>query len=292
MRHRDLVFSALLAIVSLSSTACGDPTSAGGSGDVVFTTWGEEYIEEEIPAGDHGGFVDGWSLVYSRFMVVLGNITLAGAPGEGARTFERSVVFDHTGAGVKRVAAFDSLPAKHWEKVSYEIAPASASTERDDGVSDEDLAYMVDNGYSLHLVADATKGGASKHIDWSFALATRYVECKSDQDGKTESGVVVTNNGRADVQLTIHGDHPFYDRLQASSTPGVETSLRFDAIAAADKNDDDEVTLEELDDARFDVLLYDPSGIPGVTTLGSFVRALARTVGHYRGEGECEIERL
>jgi hypothetical protein len=292
MRHRALVFSALLAIAGLSSTACGDPTSAGGTGDVVFTTWGEEYIEEEIPAGDYGGFVDGWSLAYSKFLVVIGNITLAGAPGESARTFARSVVFNHTGAGVKRVAAFDSLPAKHWEQASYEIGPAEASTEKDDSVNDDDLTYMVDNGYSLHLVADATKDGATKHIDWSFDLATRYVECNSDQNGKPESGVVVTNNGRADVQLTIHGDHPFYDRLQASSTPGVETSLRFDAVAAADKNDDDEVTLEELDNARFDVLLYDPSGIPGVTTLGSFVRALIRTVGHYRGEGECEIESL
>jgi hypothetical protein len=98
------------------------------------------------------------------------------------------------------------------------------------------------------------------------------------------------------VQLTIHGDHPFYDRLQASPT-GIETFLRFDAIAAADDapdtgNGDGEVTPSELDAVDFDPLVYDLSGFPGVSSMGDFIRSLVRTVGHYRGEGECELEHL
>ena len=95
-------------------------------------------------------------------------------------------------------------------------------------------------------------------------------------------------NAEVDVQITIHGDHPFYDRLQESPNPAVATSLRFDAIAEADADVDGEVTLEELDAAILDVTRYDPSPFE-VTTLGEFVGELVRTIGHYRGEGECSI---
>lgn len=86
-------------------------------------------------------------------------------------------------------------------------------------------------------------------------------------------------------------DHLFYDRLQSSPDPSVVTSLRFDALAAADANADGEVTLEELNATPIDVRLYDPSGL-GAATYGAFVTQLARTVGHFRGEGECTVSRL
>ena len=68
------------------------------------------------------------------------------------------------------------------------------------------------------------------------------------------------------------------------------TKLRFDAIAAADRPGDGfgEITLEELSAVQLSTLVgaYDPSGLPAAT-LGDFVTALAHTVGHFRGEGEC-----
>ena len=95
--------------------------------------------------------------------------------------------------------------------------------------------------------------------------------------------------GGTDVsELTTHGDHFFYDRLKASPDPAIATSLRFEALAAADTNADGEVTLEELDAAPIDVTTYDPSGFDA-TTLGAFVKQLVRTVGHFRGEGECAV---
>jgi hypothetical protein len=297
MQHRSVIRSVALLAVAFSSVACGsDPTGSGGRGDVTFTTWGEDYIEEEIPAGEDGGFVDGWSLVYSKFLVVIRNIQVADASGAVAASSQGSVLFDHTGAGVKPVVRFDGLEARHWDRVSYEIGPADADTTKHDSASDADLESMVNGGHSLRLVADVSKGAETMHIDWSFDLATGYVNCQSEQDGKEELGVVVTNNGSADVQLTIHGDHPFYDRLQASPA-GIETYLRFDAMEAADKNprtgdSNGVVTLSELDAVDFDPLVYDLSGFPDVSSMGDFVRSLVRTVGHYRGEGECEIEYL
>jgi hypothetical protein len=71
----------------------------------------------------------------------------------------------------------------------------------------------------------------------------------------------------------------------------VTTVLRFDEKAAADKNNDGEVTLEELNAAPIDVTRYDPSGFDA-PTLGAFMTALTRTIGHFRGEGECSISEI
>jgi hypothetical protein len=71
----------------------------------------------------------------------------------------------------------------------------------------------------------------------------------------------------------------------------VATSLRFDEKAAADTDGDGEITLAELDAQTLDVTRYNPSPFT-VSTLGAFVTSLARTVGHFRGEGECAISLL
>lgn len=101
---------------------------------------------------------------------------------------------------------------------------------------------------------------------------------------------MVTNGGTDISELTTHGDHPYYDRLKASPDPAVKTSLRFEEKAAADMDGDGEITQAELDATPIDVRSYDPSGFDA-PNLGSFMTALIRTVGHFRGEGECSISR-
>lgn len=288
--------SALAACaVALALAGCGssDPTGSGGVGALAFTTWGEEYIEQAIPVdpGDGSGFVDGWTLSYDKFLVNFQNIVVADARGDVAATMDGSMLFDNTRPGVKPVVEFSAIPAKAWDRISYEIAPVGESTELASGVPEADKALMLAGGYSLYASGTASKQGAEKRFAWGFTSGTRYAECGSEQDGRAESGVVVTNNGRVTAELTTHGDHLFYDRLQASPDPSVATSLRFDALADADADADGEVTLAELEATPLDVRRYDPSGL-GAVDLGAFVRSLARTVGHFRGEGECSVSGL
>jgi hypothetical protein len=150
---------------------------------------------------------------------------------------------------------------------------------------------MLAGKYSFYVEATATKEDVTKHYAWGFAIGTNYHECHSEQDGKDEAGIVVTNNSETVVELTTHGDHLYYDRLQASPDPAIVTSLRFDTIAAADKDDDGEITLEELNAAPLNLELYDPSGLRAATQ-GAFITSLARTIGHFRGEGECTISAI
>ena len=273
--------------------ACGssDPTGSGGEGTLAFTTWGEEYIEEEIPADPDGGFVDGWTVSYDKFLVSIQNIVVAEQGGDRGASMSGSRLFDNTVAGVKAVVEFKGVPARAWDRVSYEIAPVTAETELNASATEEDKALMLAGGYSLFASGIARKEQTEKRFAWGFVIGTRYEDCHAPAGGRDEAGVIVTNNSTLEVELTTHGDHLFYDRLQSSPDPTVATSLRFDALAAADANDDGELTLEELHATPIDVRLYDPSGL-GANTYGAFVTALARTVGHFRGEGECTVRRL
>jgi len=288
-------FCSLLAAAlcaGLGNVACSssDPTGSGGHGTLSFTTWGEDYVELQIPpaSGERTGFVDGWTVEYRKFLVNFGNVRVADAKGNQAAFMDGSMLFDNHVKGVKSIVDFEGVAAKAWPAVSYEIAPVTRDTKLSDSATEDDKQLMLDGGYSFYVDATATKGAVSEHFSWGFTIGTRYRECHSLQDGKDEAGVVVRNNSRVDVELTTHGDHLYYDRLQASSDPAIPTSLRFDTLAEADEDKDGELTLEELDAAPLNVKLYDPSGL-GAVTQGAFVTSLARTVGHFRGEGECTI---
>ncbi len=287
------LFVALLGAAAMGCS--GDPTGSGGEGSVSFTTWGEEYIEDEIPPdrGDQSGFVDGWTVKYEHFLVNFTAITIADGAGAVAATMPGEKLFDNHVPDPKAIVDFEGLPAKAYTNVSYQLAPVTAAGDVGPGVDDDLRQLMIDEGYSLYVQATASRADETKHFAWGFPITTGYERCHSAQGGRDELGLVVTNNSTLEVELTTHGDHLFYDRLEASTDPEILTSLRFDAIAAADADDDGEVTLEELDAVSLAGLVgtYDRSGF-SARTLGEFVTELARTVGHFRGEGECDSRKL
>lgn len=262
--------------------ACG---SDAGQGDVKFTAWGEDYIEQGIPAAAFPK--DGWSVKYSRFLVVFRAITVADSAGAVAATMTTPHVFDMTQAGEKEITTFKGLEAKGWDRVSYQLGPTTSDAILAPGIADADEHLMLEAKAHLHVEAVATKGSVTKTLNWTFAAPTLFVECEGEQGGKKTLGVTVTSGGTQTVQLTIHGDHLFYDDLQAANAVP-----RFDAIAKADANADGEVTLDELAAVRLYAIDprdggYRTGAAANVNTLRDFVTALSRTVGHYRGEGEC-----
>ncbi len=135
--------------------------------------------------------------------------------------------------------------------------------------------------------AVATKGGVTKKYTWGFKTATSYRQCKARVGGKEVEGLVVTNGGTDNPQITIHGDHLYYDDLQDP-----DSKVRFDNIAAADGDNDGIITLEELSRVELAKIPkekgpYGTGSARGINDLEAFHTALSRTVGHWRGEGEC-----
>ena len=99
--------------------------------------------------------------------------------------------------------------------------------------------------------------------------------------------MVVPSGGTATMELTVHGDHLFYDDLQSD-----EAVLRFTAFAEADGRGDGDriVTLEELAAVDLTTLpaeQYGTGGAASIVTLRDFVAALTRALIHFQGEGDC-----
>lgn len=272
-----------LPMIVLCLSACAPQV-----GTAKFTTWGEAFIEEGIPASE---FIDGWALHYDKFLVVFAGITVADSKGTTAATLTGSRLVDNTKAGRKDLVTFDDIAAQAWERVGYQIRPAAVGAQLI-GATEDDRALMISGGYSLYVIGSATKDTVTKTFHWGFTTATQYNDCTQPAESGTPiEGVVVTIGGTDTSELTTHGDHLYYDRLKASPDSSIQTSLRFDEKAAADADGDGEITLDELDAAPIDVTKYDPSGFDA-PTLGAFMKALARTVGHFRGEGECTVSRI
>jgi hypothetical protein len=277
---------AAFATLSLGAVACA---GGDGEGTVAFTTYGEPFIEQQIPAAT---FADAWSVRYGTFLVVLSDVrvaeTTASAP---VARMPAARLFDMHRPGSKPVFTASALPAKAYEHVSYVIGPATAAISGQElgagGATAADAQLMVDKGYALYVEGTATKGAESKRFAWGFRTTTLFDRCEGPISGKTTPGVVVRNGGTDAVEITIHGDHLFYDDLQDPAA-----KVRFDNIASADANADGEVTLEELAAVKLAAIPaekgpYGTGSAAGINDLRAFVEALSRTVGHFRGEGEC-----
>ena len=283
--------TAIVAIIA-AAAACSDSTSdADGKGSVTFTTWGEDFIEKEIPPKDASGEViveDGWTIRYTKFLLVLSDVSVGEPDKEPAAKMTTPQLYDMHAPGPKPVIAFSDLPGKAYTHVSYAVAPATASVELGSGATDADKQLMIQNGYSVFVEGTVTKDATTKSFAWGFTTNTVYDRCEGEVSGKMTEGVVVTNGGNDAVELTIHGDHFFYDDLQSP-----DAKVRVDVIANADADADGKITLDELgavqlaDSQKIPTGLYGTGSASNVNDLRAFVEALSRTLGHFRGEGEC-----
>jgi hypothetical protein len=291
-RSRFNSFASVLALglVVSSLTACND--SDNGKGTVTFTTWGEDFIEDGLPSTV---FFDSWSVKYSKFLVVYNHVTIADDNGDVVAKLEHPLVFDMTkkAKGKPKTLASFELEAKAWPNVSYQVGPITDDAEPGDLATADDVALLQTDQASVHVEGTATSpAGVNKTFNWSFSPATLFQACHGMQDGKEVEGVLVTNGGTQEVELTVHGDHLFYDDLQSE-----EGGPRFQAYADSDANADGQVTLEEMDLVPLYTIpiengTYGTGALGNVDTLGQYVRTLARTIGHYRGEGSCNSKEV
>jgi hypothetical protein len=280
-------FGALALASSLLIGCASDGEADAGSGNASFNVWGEDYIEVEIPAED---VEDGWSVKFTRFLIVISDVTVADRAGAVGGRLAGSQLFNLVTPGPHDVGAFNGLTARAWDKVGYTVGAANARTTAHSSAGADDLSAMKSGGFSVLVAGNATNGTVTKTFEWSFTNSTRYDDCVAEIEDKETPGVVVTNGGNESVQLTIHGDHFFYDDLAAEAAVP-----RFNAMAAADTLGDGKVTFEELTAVK---LVDIPEGTYGtgsashVDDLGAFVQAQTASLGHYRGEGHCTATQL
>jgi hypothetical protein len=245
-------------------------TGCAGSGTWAVETWGEEYIEEAIPAAD---VADGYEIVFDQFLVSLGDVTLVDGNGEAAAAIDGQQIFDLTQVGPHPVGDADAT-ATHYDRVDMVIAPAIAAAAGN--VGEDDLARMNNAGLSVAAQGTASLGADSFTFAWDFDTETHYV-CEPD--------LTLPEGGEGSTQLTIHGDHLFYDDLYDP-----DAAVTFTEIAAADADGDGDVTRTELEAVDVAQTGYGVGPYSEVTDLWAFVEHLTRTLGHIDGEGHCQVD--
>ncbi len=226
--------------------------ACGGTGDWDVETWGEDYSEQEIPASV---FEDGCSVVYDRFEVAVLDVALLDGDGEVAGSIAGGR-FEMTDPGPQAVGNV-AVPATHYSTARFVVS--------------------ADDGASVEVAGTLTCGGASKTLDWSFTTATTYLCEPSD--------LTIPAGGEASTQLTIHGDHLFYDGLE-----NPDALVRGQAIFDADADGDGVITQDELNAVSVATLGYAVGQYSEVGTLGEFVSFLTQTLGHVDGEGHCQVD--
>lgn len=238
--------------------------------------YGEEFIESGIPAGV---FDDGWTLHFDRFLVSVGKVDVGETGAAPALSEPDFQIFDLTqpSKGAGRPVAEAIVPTGRYDDTAYIIAPAADA--RAGNASAEDVAVMQAGGYSVYVAGSATKDGVTKRFAWGFGAVTDYVGCES---------LAAVNPGQpGDVQITIHGDHLFYDELYDP-----EALLLFDLVASADADNDGEITQAELLAVDLRPLPNYQVGSTDIVDLWHFIEHQSTTIGHIDGEGFCKSVRL
>lgn len=265
-----------IASLPLLAIACTDE-----AGTITSTVYGEEFIEEGIPADV---FADGWSIAFDKFLVSIGNT--AAKAGEGGAEVGEPGFFvvdlaQASGGEGYELATFDA-PAGTYDHYGYRLAPNQAATAVNVAAADADA--MKAAGYSIWLTGTATHGGVTKTFDWGFAMKLTHGHCELSE--KIDGNAVT-------MQSTIHADHFFYDDA-ISPEPNVAFQLIADADGMGAAPADGAVSLEELaavdirGEARYQVgSSRDPEG-NAITNLRQYIELQATTLGHLNGEGHCE----
>lgn len=291
----------LLALTLPALTAC-----ELGIGSVQVFIEAEDTIPEGLEPGDGDEqVVDGWSVRYDKFLVVVGGFSAARSDdGNDVLVGPDPQVVDMLAlpAGGLVLAEFSEVSAVRWDEVEYSLPNASADTRAAEGTAAADRDLLAKNGWSLYVAGEISKPGGQSCIAgdpsdcapatavrfaWGLAAGTRFADCAPPTGGL---GFAVPSGGTAQVKPTIHGDHWFFTNI----TQGAEvTERRAQWIADADLDRDGETTLAELKmvpaAGAFPAELgYNLSGaIIPVVTAYDYLEAQARTLGDFQGEGEC-----
>ncbi|MEZ4450862.1 MAG: hypothetical protein R3B09_15385 [Nannocystaceae bacterium] len=252
--------SLLAASLALPLVACG------GEGTFQARIYGEEFIEDGIPSDV---FVDGWSVTYDKFLVVVGDLTVA--DGDATIPGWHVVNLATKTMGMGQAIGEVSVGAGTIERFGYRIAPNDGAAPTLATEADVELV----RGHAIYIQGTATRGDEVITFAWGFDSDTLYSPCEIDAE--------LAADGEASAQITIHADHIFYDDLD-SSTPNVA----FDLIAESDADGDGAVTREELAAVDITAEVRYQVGSHDIQDLWSFLAYQATTVGHINGEGHCE----
>lgn len=216
------------------------------------------HLTVEPSAADTEGFttIDGWNVSFDRLLVSLGGAGLGGV-GIGGRGANDAACNSYAGAGYERLFDFTAVGTQKLSDiyglgscgVRLRLRSPGSDSLLGTGVTAEDLAFMrtedtdaiVTKGRrSVYLRGKAIHGAITKRFEWSFRLGVSLHGCASADGTSFASDVALVGTEALPLAVIVHGEELFHEGLDDA------TPLRFEAIAAADADGDQMITLDEL----------------------------------------------
>ena len=190
--------------------------------------------------------IDGWHIVFEKFLVGLGG---AGIEGDACTSYANAGyerLFDLTVPGKQKLSDVYGLGTCF---VRFRLRSPGSDALLGEGVTAADLAFMRAEEtdavatlarQSVYVRGSASRGAVTRRFEWSFRLGFNLDDCAAAGNTRLASLVTLQGGATLPLALIIHGEELFRDRLNDASP------LRFDALAEADTNGDQAITLEEL----------------------------------------------
>lgn len=307
--------SALLLVALFSTSGCLPRDTRPTPGKLSVTATADDALLEGIPATLTA---DGWSIVYERFLLGLGRVSL---DGDSCNNYTDdngySRVIDVLRPGSQKVSDIYALGTCDF---GFRIGHPSSRAALGAGVTEADKTFMrtpgIDafvsgaHGISAFVQGRAEKDGVVKRFAWSIRQDFEFQGCRVEQGGVSDVGFALASGDEKRADITLRGEALFQDNVSDD-----EAKLRFDMFARADEqfgDGDGNVTLDELrnipvgvyvaalgaSDAGLDFdsgnsgwpALVDDSGVDGGgwKSLGHYVYfALVPRIARFRGIGSC-----
>lgn len=173
-------------------------------------------------------FKDGWAVTFSRFMVSIGDVTLNGSSLEdGSQSYRIvDVVRASDESALVLGSALRTSEHPHALVGTLGFTVASAVDPVAGNVDDADIERMRTGQYAVYVEGTAQRGDEIKQFSWGLTTGNTYARCVSTASFADEE---------PRAKIGVRGDRLFADG-----------ELVFDPFAAADANNDGEISEEEL----------------------------------------------
>ncbi|MEM9072783.1 MAG: hypothetical protein AAGE52_30030 [Myxococcota bacterium] len=273
-----------LSVLLLLVLGCG----GGDTGTVSVTAFGQVEARMGISSEQTA---DGFSVRFDHVVLELQDFVATTMRGEDAQLAADPVLIELVPSSAVAFS-FEGVTARRWDEVGYTSAPPPADVGLANDVDAEIVQRMIDEGWSQFISGTLiSEDGMEYPFEFGFPVVARYRTCRSGRDGTF--GFVTPINGTAEVEITWHLTHLFFDSFAEDS------ALRVEPFAAV--FDGDPITVDDLraqpladirdldgdpllDDLGNPVLFIPPPG--GAETLREHM--LSARFGHFDGlEGFC-----
>ena len=288
-RPLTIIYTCALGAGAGALGACG---SDGPGNATVFVEPEETITDGLTPGTGLENIKDGWTVAYTKFIIVLGNLKATKSADATATVSDTKIqVIDLQNLPTTGLILADwkNLAEGRWDKFGYDQAYAGSSAVQTAGTVTADFNAMVAGGNSLWVAGTIAKDARTVAFDWPLKAGVAWSDCGPETGDK---GFAVPAGGTVQVKATIHGDHWFFDNFPE----GEELTDRLaEWVATVDTmtGADGMVSVADLQAVAASAVfpsptysLSNPFGDP-ITTAHDYVVTQARTIGHQDGEGEC-----